>query len=510
MISAIPTLSHRLRPWLAAIWLGTASVLISAPVSTQALARGPDGIADVAEKVIDAVVNISTSQTVEAKGGGDGRGAMPQLPPGSPFEEFFDDFFKNRRGGPGGNSKGGDRSGDLQPRKTNSLGSGFIVDTSGIVVTNNHVIADADEINVIMNDGTKIKAELVGVDKKTDLAVLKFKPAKPLVAVKFGDSDKLRLGEWVIAIGNPFSLGGTVTAGIVSARNRDISSGPYDNYIQTDAAINRGNSGGPLFNLDGEVIGVNTLIISPSGGSIGIGFAVPSKTVAGVVDSLRQFGELRRGWLGVRIQQVTDEIAESLSIKPPRGALIAGVEDKGPAKPAGIEPGDVVVKFDGKDIKEPKDLSRVVADTAVGKEVDVVIIRKGAEETKKVMLGRLEDGEKAVQAAAKTQAEPVEKPVTQKALGLDLASLSKDLRTRYKIKDSVKGVIITSVDGTSDAAEKRLSAGEVIVEVAQEAVSNAADVKKRVDQLKKDGKKSVLLLVANADGELRFVALSVQ
>src|SRR5450755_540812 len=238
MTSAIPALSRRLRPWLAAIWRGTASVLISAPVSTPAMARGPDGIADVAEKVIDAVVNISTSQTVEAKGGGDGRGAMPQLPPGSPFEEFFDDFFKNRRGGPGGNSKGGDRSGDMQPRKTNSLGSGFIVDTSGIVVTNNHVIADADEINVIMNDGTKIKAELVGVDKKTDLAVLKFKPAKPLIAVKFGDSDKLRLGECVIAIGNPFSLGGTVTAGIVSARNRDISSGPYDNYIQTDAAIN--------------------------------------------------------------------------------------------------------------------------------------------------------------------------------------------------------------------------------------------------------------------------------
>jgi serine protease Do len=474
-----------------------------------ALARGPDGIADVAEKVIDAVVNISTSQTVEAKGGGgDGRGAMPQLPPGSPFEEFFDDFFKNRRG-PGGGSKGGDKNSDLQPRKTNSLGSGFIVDTSGIVVTNNHVIADADEINVIMNDGTKIKADLVGVDKKTDLAVLKFKPVKPLIAVKFGDSDKLRLGEWVIAIGNPFSLGGTVTAGIVSARNRDINSGPYDSYIQTDAAINRGNSGGPLFNLDGEVIGVNTLIISPSGGSIGIGFAVPSKTVAGVVDSLRQFGELRRGWLGVRIQQVTDEIAESLNIKPVRGALIAGVEDKGPAKPAGIEPGDVVIKFDGKDIKEPKDLSRVVADTAVGKEVDVVIIRKGAEEIRKVTLGRLEDGEKAVQASAKSQPEP-EKPVTQKALGLDLATLSKDLRTRYKIKDSVKGVLISSVDGNSDAAEKRLSAGEVIVEVAQEAVSNAADVKKRVDQLKKDGKKSVLLLVSNADGELRFVALSVQ
>src|ERR1700704_5866306 len=505
MTGAIPALSHRLRPLLAAICLGATSLVISAP----AVARGPDGIADVAEKVIDAVVNISTSQTVEAKGGGDGRGTMPQLPPGSPFEEFFDDFFKNRRG-PGGGSKGGDKNGDLQPRKTNSLGSGFIVDTSGIAVTNNHVIADADEINVILNDGTKVKAERVGGEKKTDLAVLKFKPVKPLVAVKFGDSDKLRLGEWVIAIGNPFSLGGTVTAGIVSARNRDINSGPYDSYIQTDAAINRGNSGGPLFNLDGEVIGVNTLIISPSGGSIGIGFAVPSKTVAGVVDQLRQFGELRRGWLGVRIQQVTDEIAESLNIKPARGALVAGVDDKGPAKPAGIEPGDVVVKFDGKDIKEPKDLSRVVADTAVGKEVDVVIIRKGNEETRKVKLGRLEDNDKAKEASVKTKEEPAEKTVTQKALGLDLATLSKDLRTKYKIKDSVKGVIITNVDGASDAAEKRLSAGDVIVEVAQEAVANAADVKKRVDQLKKDGKKSILLLVSNADGELRFVALSVQ
>jgi serine protease Do len=492
---------HRLRPLLAAACLGAATILATA---LPAQARGPDGIADVAEKVIDAVVNISTSQTVEAKNGpGEGRGAVPQLPPGSPFEEFFDDFFKNRRGG---GPRGG---GDMQPHKTNSLGSGFIIDPVGIVVTNNHVIADADEINVILNDGTKIKAELVGVDKKTDLAVLKFKPPRQLTAVKFGDSDKLRLGEWVIAIGNPFSLGGTVTAGIVSARNRDISNGPYDNYIQTDAAINRGNSGGPLFNLDGEVIGVNTLIISPTGGSIGIGFAVPSKTVAGVVDQLRQFGELRRGWLGVRIQQVTDEIAESLNIKPARGALVAGIDEKGPAKPAGIEPGDVVVKFDGKDIKEPKDLSRVVADTAVGKEVEVVIIRKGEETTKRVTLGRLEDNDKPQPASAKSAPEP-EKLVTQKALGLDLAGLSKDLRSRYKIKESVKGVVITGVDNASDAAEKRLSPGDVIVEVAQEAVANAADIKKRVEQLKKDGKKSVLLLVSNADGELRFVALSVQ
>src|ERR1700759_5653833 len=468
-----------------------------------ASARGPEAVADVAEKVIDGVVNISSSQTVEAKNApapSDRKSTMPKLPPGSHFEEFFDDF-KNRHGG--------DKGLDPTPHKTVSLGSGFIIDTSGIVVTNNHVIDGADEINIIMNDGSKFKATLVGVDKKTDLAVLKFTPNKPLVAVKFGDSDKLRLGEWVIAIGNPFSLGGTVTAGIVSARNRDIASGPYDNYIQTDAAINRGNSGGPLFNLDGEVIGVNTLIISPSGGSIGIGFAVPAKTVAGVVDQLQKFGELRRGWLGVSIQNVTDEIAESLNIKPARGALVGRVDPNGPAKTAGIETGDVVVKFDGKDIKEPKDLSRIVADTAVGKDVDVVVIRKGAEETRKVTLGRLEDNDKAQQAALKKD-EPAEKPVTQKALGLDLATLSKDLRTRYKIKDSVKGVLVTGVDASSDAAEKRLSAGDVIVEVAQEAVASAADIKKRVDQLKKDGKKSVLLLVSNADGELRFVALGVQ
>ncbi|SEI19417.1 Do family serine endopeptidase [Tardiphaga sp. OK245] len=493
-----------LRPLLTALCFGAAVAAFSAPAS----ARGPDGIADVAEKVIDSVVNISTTSTVEAKnsdkGEGGGRGAMPQLPPGSPFEEFFDDFFKNRGGRPGG-----DKNGGLQPRKTNSLGSGFIIDTSGVVVTNNHVIDGADEITVIMNDGTKIKAELVGVDKKTDLAVLKFTPVKPVVAVKFGDSEKLRLGEWVIAIGNPFSLGGSVTAGIVSARNREISNNsPYDSYIQTDASINRGNSGGPLFNLEGEVVGVNTLIISPTGGSIGLGFAVPSKTVVGVIEQLREYKEVRRGWLGVRIQPVTDEIAESLNIKPARGALIAGVDDKGPAKPAGLEPGDVVIKFDGRDVKEPKDLSRIVAGTAVGKAVNVLIIRKGKEETKQVTLGRLED-DKPVQASIKATPE-AEKPATQKALGLDLTGLSKDLRTKYKIKDSVKGVIVTGVDAGSDAAEKRLAAGDVIVEVAQEAVTNAADVKKRVDALKKDGKKSVLLLVSNAEGELRFVALSVQ
>jgi serine protease Do len=473
-----------------------------------AAARGPDGIADVAEQVIDAVVNISTKQTVDLRSG-----QMPQLPPGSPFEEFFEEFFKNRRGGQGGQGGQGGENTDRTPRRVNSLGSGFIIDPSGIVVTNNHVIADADEVNVILNDGTTIKAEIIGRDQKTDLAVLKIKTDHPLKAVKFGDSDKLRLGEWVIAIGNPFSLGGTVTAGIVSARNRDINSGPYDNYIQTDAAINRGNSGGPLFNLNGDVIGVNTAIISPSGGSIGIGFAVPSKTVVPVIAQLREFGETRRGWLGVRIQQVTDDIAESLNIKPPHGALIAGIDEKGPAKPAGIEPGDVIVKFDGRNIKEMRDLPRIVADTPVGKDVQVTVIRKGKEEIKTVKLGRLEDGEKNAALAAKKNdaaSTPDEKSTVKKTLGLDLANLSDDLRKRYRIKDKVKGVVITGVETNSPAAEKRLVPGTVIVELQQEPVSNAADVQARIDKLKKQGVKTAMLLVANADGDTTFVALSLK
>src|SRR6187397_888986 len=377
----------------AGLTVTTAAAIALLEITVPASARGPEGIADVAEQVIDAVVNVSTKQSVDLRSG-----AMPQLPPGSPFEEFFEEFFKNRRGQNGQNGPGQNNQ-TPTPRRVNSLGSGFIIDPSGLVVTNNHVISEADEVSVILNDGTTLKAEVVGRDQKTDLALLKVTPTRPLKAVKFGDSDRLRLGEWVIAIGNPFSLGGTVTAGIVSARNRDIQSGPYDNYIQTDASINRGNSGGPLFNLNGEVIGVNTAIVSPSGGSIGIGFAVPSNSVLAIIDQLRQFGETRRGWLGVRIQQVTDDIAESMNIKPARGALVAGIADNGPAKPAGIEPGDVILKFDGVEVKESKDLPRIVGQTQVGKEVDVIIIRKGKEESRKVTLGRLEDNEKVQQAA---------------------------------------------------------------------------------------------------------------
>jgi serine protease Do len=478
----------------AAIFL--AAAIVWPALTVPAAARGPEAISDVAEQVIDAVVNISTKQTVDMSSN-----AVPQLPPGSPFEEFFEEFFKNRKG----------KNGVPTPRRVNSLGSGFIIDPSGLVVTNNHVIAGADEVNVILDNGTILKAEIVGRDTKTDLALLKVKPTKPLKAVKFGDSDKLRLGEWVIAIGNPFSLGGTVTAGIVSARNRDIRSGPYDNYIQTDAAINRGNSGGPLFNLDGEVVGVNTAIISPSGGSIGIGFAVPSKTVVPVIDQLREFKEVRRGWLGVRIQQVTDEIADSLNVKPTRGALVAGIDDKGPAKPAGIEPGDVIVKFDGKDVKEMRDLPRIVADTAVGKDVTVTIVRKGKELTKHVKLGQLADVEKKEAALApKKDTAPEEKPVVKKALGLGLADLNESLRKQHKIKDKVKGVLITEVDPNSPAAEKHLAPGMVIAEVQQQPVSSAAELQRRLDKLKKGGKKAVVLLVVTPDGDPSFVALSLQ
>ncbi|HEY1364608.1 MAG TPA: DegQ family serine endoprotease [Xanthobacteraceae bacterium] len=465
------------------------------PAISTAAARGPEVIADVSEQVIDAVVNISTSQKVETR-----NSPMPQLPNDPQLDELFRDFF-NRRGQADPRERG--------PRRVNSLGSGFIIDPAGVVVTNYHVISEADEVTVILNDGTRLKAEIIGKDQKTDIALLRVKPEKPLRAVKFGDSEKLRLGEWVVAIGNPFSLGGTVTAGIVSARNRDIQSGPYDNYIQTDAAINRGNSGGPLFNLEGEVIGINTAIISPSGGSIGIGFAVPSKTALPVIEQLKQFGETRRGWLGVRIQQVTDEIAESLNIKPPRGALVAGVDDRGPAKPAGIEPGDVIVKFDGKEIKEMRDLPRVVADTPVGKQTPVVIIRKGQEQTKTVTLGRLEDGEKLAAVDTKKESAP-ESSVVKKALGMDLAILSDELRQRYRIKDTVNGVVITGVDAGSPAADKRLSAGDVVVEVQGEAVATPDALQARLDRLKKDGRRVVMLLLAKPDGDTQFVALSLQ
>jgi serine protease Do len=464
-----------------------------------AFARGPESLADLAEQVTDAVVNISASTTVETKSR-----TLPQLPPGTPFEDLFEDFFNRRGQGPQG-GPGGENA--PRQRRSNSLGSGFVIDASGIVITNNHVIGDANDISVIFHDGTKLKAEIIGKDSKVDLAVLRVKPEKPLRAVPFGDSEKMRPGDWVIAIGNPFGLGGSVSAGIVSARGRNIESGPYDNYIQTDAAINKGNSGGPLFNMNGEVIGINTAILSPTGGSVGIGFAVPSASAAPVVDQLRQFGETRRGWLGVRIQNVDDPTAEALGLGNARGALVAGVDDKGPSKPAGLEVGDVIVKFDGKDVKESRDLPRIVAQTPVGKAVDVTIVRKGTSMTKSVTLGRLEDGEKASPAALN---QPQTDAGKTSALGLEISGLSEELRRRFNIKDNVKGVVVTRVDPNSPAADKRIQPGEVVVEVGQEAVNSPADVTRRLEALKKDGRKSALLLVSNPQGEVRFIAVSIE
>jgi serine protease Do len=462
----------------------------------------PDGFADLADKLLPSVVNISTTQTLKPEKQKERSQSRPQFPPGSPFEEFFKDFFKDH------DSPQSSRP-DAKPRKATSLGSGFVIDPTGYIVTNNHVIADADEITVKLADDTERKAEVVGRDTKTDVAILKVKSTKPLTAARWGDSDKSRVGDWVLAIGNPFGLGGSVTAGILSARQRDIQSGPYDDFLQTDAAINRGNSGGPMFNMDGEVIGINTAIYSPSGGSIGIGFAIPSNLAKNVAAELIREPDhtVHRGWLGVRIQAVTDEIAESLGLDKARGALIASVSENGPAHAAGIQAGDVVVSFDGRPVGDMKRLPRLVAETPVDKTVPVTVWRKHGETSVQVKIGRLEESE---QQQASTQEPPKtggkDRAGTVKTLGLTLSSITPELKEKYSLADDSKGVVVVEVAKDSPAAAKGVRAGDMIMEAAQEEVSNPGEISSRIDEAKKSGRKSILLLVER-QGDLRFVAL---
>ena len=470
-------------------------------IGTQAaLAQGPAPVADLAEQLSPAVVNISTRQKV-ASGGV----PVPNVPEGTPFREFFEEFFKKQQEGQGPGSR------PNRPRNANSLGSGFVIDAEGTVVTNNHVIDGADEIEVIFNDGRRLKAELVGKDAKTDIAVLKVESDSPLPYVEFGNSSTLRVGDWVMAIGNPFGLGGTVTLGIVSAMNRNINAGPYDDFIQTDASINRGNSGGPLFSMSGKVIGVNTAIISPSGGSIGIGFSVPSDTARNVIDQLIKFGETRRGWLGVRIQNVTEDLADSLGLDKAHGALVADVTATSPAEDAGIKAGDVVVSLDGRDMKDSRQLSRAVGQLAPDTKVTVGVLRKGKPLEIEVTLGRLETGEKLVRAADKKKAEATGTAEIE-VLGLTVEELTDELRAKFKVPEKAAGVIVSEVAADGAAADKQLRPGDVIAEVGDVKASSPAEVSKAVDAAVKAGDSSILMLVLRAQRNFdpHFIALRLK
>jgi serine protease Do len=458
-----------------------AFMLLAQPLAAR---PAPDGFADLAEKLMPAVVNISTSQTVKQN-----RSRGPGQPP---FNDFLEEFFNQRRGAP-------------SQRKVSSLGSGFVIDPSGIIITNNHVIESADEITVNFADGTKLDAEIIGRDPKTDLAVLKVKSRKRLKYVPIGDSEKARVGDWVIAIGNPFGLGGSLSAGIISAINRDINAGPYDSFIQTDAAINRGNSGGPLFNLKGEVIGVNSAIISPSGGSVGIGFSIPSNLAKTVIAQLRQFGETRRGWLGVRIQSVTDDLAEGLGLGTARGALISEISPDGPAEKGGLKVGDVIVKFDNRRVPEMRDLPRIVAETQVDKPVNVEVIRRGKTKRLQIVTGRLEEATAAVPDDKKDTPQRSSKN-EQTFLGLTLQNINRNSRRDFELGDDASGALVVGIDGDSLAYEAGLREGDVISEIDQTAVGSANAAVEALKKAQKSGRKSVLVFV-RAQGRVRFIAL---
>nr|WP_321510624.1 Do family serine endopeptidase [uncultured Celeribacter sp.] len=454
-----------------------------------AQARGaPESFADLAERVSPAVVNITTTTVVEAS-----TDNAPIVPEGSPFEDFFRDFMDRNGQGPQG------------PRRSQALGSGFVISEDGYIVTNNHVIEGADEIEIEFFEGFSLPAKLVGTDPKTDIAVLKVESDEPLKYVPFGDSDAARVGDWVVAMGNPLGQGFSVSAGIVSQRGRALS-GAYDDYIQTDAAINRGNSGGPLFNMDGQVIGVNTAILSPNGGSIGIGFSMASNVVSKVVDQLKEFGETRRGWLGVRIQDVTDDVAEAMGLDEAKGALVTDVPE-GPSKEAGIESGDVILSFDGTEVTDTRELVRTVGETEVGKAVRVTVFRDGKTKTLMVTLGRREEAENVAFPEDGENAAP-QAPQSQQLMGLTLQPLDDALREQLGVTAGTDGLAVVDVDETSEAYTKGLRAGDVVTEAGQQKVATVADLEARIGEAREAGRKTVLLLVRRA-GEPRFVALSV-
>jgi serine protease Do len=481
----------------------------------------PQGFADLSARLSPAVVNISTTQTIHENDDtapGDDK-AAPDDGQGDD-DQGGDDQNGDQNGDQGGGDEGDDQSGNADPfgdqqdqapdkgqtEKVQSLGSGFVIDPSGIIVTNNHVIDGADKIDVTFTDGTTLPATVRGRDEKTDIAVLQVKTKLPLPYVKLGDSNKMRVGDWVMAIGNPFGLGGSVTAGIVSALNRDIHAGNYDDFIQTDAAINRGNSGGPLFNLNGEVIGMNTAIISPSGESVGIGFATPSSTIIPITTQIIKSGSIKRGWIGVRIQTVTPEIAETLGLSDLHGALVAGVTPGAPAAAAGIETGDLITGFDGQAVREMRDLPRIVAETEVGRQVSVDLLRGGDKKTVKLTVARLDDAKPSAKSVPEKKSPVVEK--TQ-VLGLDLAALTAEAREHFKVKADVTGVLISDVSPSSAAADKGIRPGDVIIEVAQVPVKTPKDVVSEVAAEKKAGRKSVLMRLSTEGGP-SFVALPIE
>lgn len=482
------SLSNAMRAAL--IGLMALTAVVAQTVMAQAK---PESLAPLAEKISPSVVNITTSTLVEGRTGP--RGVVPE---GSPFEDFFREFQDRNRDGEDGETPA--------PRRSSALGSGFVISEDGYVVTNNHVIEGADEITIEFFSGEELIAKVIGTDPNTDIALLKVEADGPLPFVSFGDSDASRVGDWVIAMGNPLGQGFSVSAGIVSARNRALS-GSYDDYIQTDAAINRGNSGGPLFNMDGQVIGVNTAILSPNGGSIGIGFSMAANVVTRVVDQLKEFGETRRGWLGVRIQDVTQDVADAMGLASATGALITDVPE-GPAKVAGLETGDVILSFDGVEVADTRGLVRQVGNSPVGATVRVTVLREGKSQTIPVVLGRREDAGSADAPEAEAEPDAPAEPEVSSLLGLTVTPLTDEIREELGADAEMQGLAVTEVEDGSEAFEKGLRAGDILTEAGQQKIATIADLQDRVEAAREAGRKSLLLLVRRA-GDPRFVALTL-